>query len=88
MGGFYCARQVPACAVVMTTISLSSIDGDALTFIVVAPPSQGTVTLNPQIGAFTYKPNKNVTGLDVFSFQVTDGAAQSSGAWVVIAINK
>ena len=52
------------------------------------PPIQGTLTLNPQTGAFTYKPNKNVTGLDVFGFQVTDGAAQSSIAWVVLAINK
>lgn len=51
-------------------------------------PSQGTLTLNSETGAFTYNPKKNVTGFDILGFRVTDGVAQSTVGWVVVGIDK
>ncbi|WP_346320070.1 Ig-like domain-containing protein, partial [Chitinophaga sp. YIM B06452] len=47
-------------------------DGDALTATLVAPPANGTVTLNPD-GSFSYEPNSNFNGQDQFIYRACDG---------------
>ena len=66
------------------TFAGSDIDGDSLTFSVVAPPSNGTVTgTSPN---FTYTPNANFSGLDTFSYKANDGAADSNTATVIFDV--
>jgi hypothetical protein len=56
-------------------------DGDPLTFSVVTPPANGTVTIaDPATGAFAYTPNGGAFGYDPFTFRVTDAAGASSTA--------
>ena len=46
----------------------------ALTFSVVTPPGKGTLTsFNPSNGDFTYVATSGQSGLDTFTFQVSDG---------------
>ncbi len=49
-------------------------DGPTLTYAVTMSPGLGTLTsFNTATGAFTYTPNTGATGLDLFTFSVTDG---------------
>jgi VCBS repeat-containing protein len=48
--------------------------GDTLTFVNVAGPSHGTVTVNAD-GSYTYTPAVNYNGPDSFTFKATDNAA-------------
>ncbi len=61
------------------------VDGDALTFAVVAPPAHGTVTVNPN-GSFTYTPAAGYTGPDSFTFKANDGTADSPAATVAVTV--
>lgn len=61
-------------------------DGDALTAAMVEGPQNGTVVVNPD-GSFVYTPNANFTGVDGFSYVVSDGAAESDVASVTINVN-
>ena len=63
----------------------SDIDGDALSAIMVSGPTNGTVTVNTD-GSFTYTPNADFTGVDGFSYQVSDGAELSDVATVTINV--
>jgi uncharacterized repeat protein (TIGR01451 family) len=63
----------------------SDADGDALTALLVTGPVHGTLTLNTN-GAFTYIPNRDFQGLDVFVYRAADGTAQSSNATVSITV--
>ena len=60
-------------------------DGDALTAAVAAAPANGALTLNPD-GSFTYTPNVDFNGADSFTYQASDGAAQSEEATVTITV--
>jgi VCBS repeat-containing protein len=60
-------------------------DNDPLTAILVAGPSNGNLTLNPD-GSFTYTPNSNFTGTDSFTYQARDGIADSNTATVSIEV--
>src|SRR5204863_423622 len=64
----------------------SDIEGDPLTAIVVAAPSNGTLTLNAD-GSFTYTPNANFNGVDFFTYKANDGSANSNVATVTITVN-
>jgi Ca2+-binding RTX toxin-like protein len=58
------------------TVSASDSDGPGLTYALQALPALGTVTsFNTSTGAFAYTPNASVTGLDLFTFSVTDGTS-------------
>ena len=46
-------------------------DGDNLFFKLIEKPSKGKITLNTD-GTFTYAPNKNVVGNDVFTYKAND----------------
>jgi VCBS repeat-containing protein len=56
-------------------------DADALSALLVAEPVHGSVTLNTD-GSFTYSPDHGFAGLDSFTYQATDGVANSNVAAV------
>src|SRR5204863_216537 len=64
----------------------TDVDGNLLTAIVVAPPANGTVTLNAD-GSFTYAPNANFNGSDGFTYKANDGTTDSNTATVTIAVS-
>ena len=62
-------------------------DGDPLTFSILSNGTKGKVTLNNSTtGAFSYRPNPGVTGMDSFTFQVSDGKLSSAIATVTVTI--
>jgi len=61
-------------------------EGSALTWIQVAAPSHGSVTLNAITGAYVYTPVANYNGTDSFTFKVNDGALDSETATVFITL--
>lgn len=66
------------------TLTGSDVDGNPLTFSVVSPPTQGSLSgTTPNI---TYTPNANYNGADSFTFKANDGAADSNIATVSITI--
>jgi hypothetical protein len=72
-----------------TNLSLSAGDpnGDALTYCVSTPPAQGLVSdFNPTSGILTYTPAHAFTGIDVLSFNVSDGMTNSPTATVTIQV--
>jgi VCBS repeat-containing protein len=60
-------------------------DGSALTAALVAAPSRGALTLNPD-GSFTYQPNEDFVGADSFTYRANDGTADSAVATVTITV--
>ena len=60
-------------------------DDDALTAVLVAGASSGTVTLNPN-GSFSYVPAAGFTGSATFTYQADDNTARSRTATVTIAV--
>jgi hypothetical protein len=69
-----------------TTLSLSvvDVDGDPLTFVIVAAPANGEVILDDD--AATYTPNSDFHGSDSFSFTATDGVLTSTAAFAMIVV--
>ncbi|MBN9524364.1 tandem-95 repeat protein, partial [bacterium] len=67
-------------------LAATDVDSPALTFAVVANPANGTLTVNPATGAFTYTPNANFAGTDSFTFKANDGSADSNVATVSITV--
>ena len=61
------------------------VDGDPLTTLLVTDVAHGILNLSTN-GAFIYTPSLNYTGLDVFTYRVTDGLATSEVATVTITI--
>ncbi len=61
-------------------------DGGVLSTILAAGPSNGSLTLQPD-GSFSYVPNLNWSGVDSFSYQVSDGEAVSNVATVTVAVS-
>ncbi|GIW96382.1 MAG: hypothetical protein KatS3mg110_4423 [Pirellulaceae bacterium] len=62
-------------------------DGGTLSASVVANPQNGTLTdFDPTSGTFTYVPNAGFSGIDRFTYQLSDGQASSSVATVQIAV--
>jgi hypothetical protein len=66
------------------TLSGSDLDGDALTYTVVAGPAHGT--LSGSAPTLTYTPALNYSGADAFSFKVNDGRLDSVPATVTITV--
>jgi VCBS repeat-containing protein len=60
-------------------------DGDPLTAVLASPPSHGSLNLNAN-GGFTYTPAANFNGTDTFTYQASDGTAQSNPATVTITV--
>jgi VCBS repeat-containing protein len=60
------------------TLVASDIEGNSLTYSIVANGSKGVATItNANAGAFSYTPNANANGADSFTFQATDGSLAS-----------
>ncbi len=63
-------------------------DGDALTYAVVIPATNGTVVItNVTTGAYSYTPNAEFSGNDSFAFSVNDGNIESASATVSLMIS-
>ena len=62
-------------------------DGDALTFVAVTQPTQGTLMLNAN-GSFVYTPKADTIGEDAFTFTVSDGQASTTAYTTKITITK
>ena len=60
-------------------------DGGGLTARVVAQPTKGSLTLNPD-GSFAYKPKRNAHGSDAFTYEVVDGQGRRDTARVTIRV--
>ncbi|MBI1987006.1 MAG: tandem-95 repeat protein [Nitrospinae bacterium] len=69
---------------VAITLTGSDPDGDPLTFTVVTPPAQGTLT--GKAPNLTYTPAENYNGSDSFTFKVNDGTVDSDTATVSLKI--
>ncbi|MGI0485065.1 beta strand repeat-containing protein [Pantanalinema rosaneae CENA516] len=63
----------------------SDVDGNPLTATLAVGPTQGTLTLNPN-GAFVYTPNAGFTGVDTFTYRVSDGITTSTPATVTLSV--
>jgi len=68
------------------TLMGSDVDGNRLTYAAATQPTQGTLIVSPK-GTFVYTPNADTTGMDQFTFTVSDGKLASSAATVNITIN-
>ena len=70
-----------------SALSASDIDGDALSYTIIANATKGVVEItNITNGAFTYTPNPNATGVDSFTFIVNDGLVNSNTATISVSI--
>ena len=66
----------------------SDVDGQALVFELLTPPSHGTVEItNAATGRYTYTPNPNAFGPDTFTFRVGDGVLFSDATTVTVMIS-
>ena len=61
-------------------------ENDPLTAILVDDVTNGTLTLNSD-GSFTYTPNANFSGTDIFTYVADDGISSSNIATVTITVN-
>ncbi len=61
-------------------------EADPLTAVLVAGPSHGSLSLNPN-GSFTYTPNSGFAGTDSFSYKANDGLLDSNVATVAIVVS-
>ena len=66
------------------TLSATDIDGNTLTYSIVAGPAHGT--LSGAIPNLTYTPTGNYSGTDNFTFKANDGTVDSNTAMVSITI--
>lgn len=62
------------------------VDGDPLTAVLVAPPLNGTLTLQPD-GSFLYRPRQGFVGVDTFAYSAKDASATSIPSAVVITVH-
>jgi VCBS repeat-containing protein len=60
-------------------------DGDSLSAALVSGPAHGSLNLNAN-GGFTYTPDADFNGTDTFTYQASDGTAQSNPATVTINV--
>ena len=65
---------------VRAQLKATDIEGDTLMYEITVRPSKGTVTLDPETGAFTYTPFAWKTGADHFRFKASDGLSNSNTA--------
>jgi len=63
----------------------SDVDGDALSAILVAGPTNGTLTLNVN-GTFSYTHNGSETTSDSFTYKVNDGTVDGNTVTVTIGV--
>jgi VCBS repeat-containing protein len=64
---------------------ISDVDGDVLS-LSFNNPGHGTLTRNKD-GSYTYKPNRSYTGIDAFSYAISDGKLTSTGT-ITLAVGR
>lgn len=67
------------------TLNASDPDGDRLTYTIVTPPANGS--LSGAAPNLSYTPSPNYHGPDQFTFRVNDGTTSSNTATVTITVN-
>jgi subtilisin-like proprotein convertase family protein len=73
---------------VTAALTAGDVDGDPLSFGIVAAPAHGQLTnFNAASGAFTYTPDPDYAGADLFTFQASDGLTNSATAVVHVSVN-
>jgi gliding motility-associated-like protein len=72
------AEDVP----VTGAVSGTDVDGDVLSYTKATDPANGTVVVNGD-GTYTYTPNKDYNGTDVFTITISDG----KGGNVTVTVN-
>lgn len=77
--------QTPVNTAVDITLTATDVDGDALTYRVVTPPTSGSLTGVPP--DLTYTPNTNFQGTDSFTFTAHDGQVESLPATIQITVS-
>lgn len=60
-------------------------DGDSLTAVLVAAPTEGQLSLNPD-GSFSYMPDSGFSGQETFTYQAYDGLDYSDPVTVTITV--
>ncbi|MFV1965927.1 MAG: Ig-like domain-containing protein [Pirellulaceae bacterium] len=79
------STSTPQDTSVAIPLSASDVDGDPLSYVIDAAPSNGTLTgTAPNL---TYTPRLGFAGLDRFTFYVNDGFVDSPLATVLITVN-
>jgi uncharacterized repeat protein (TIGR01451 family) len=69
------------------TLTGSDPDNQALTFVIVSAPTNGTLTLfDTNTGTVTYTPKTNYSGADAFTFRVNNGQTNSAAATVLVTV--
>ncbi|MEX2186230.1 MAG: Ig-like domain-containing protein, partial [Pirellulales bacterium] len=63
----------------------TDVNGDALTAVLVAAPTHGTLTLHAD-GSFSYEPDADFIGNDAFTYVANDGTTDSESVVVAILI--
>ncbi|MDC0710155.1 kelch repeat-containing protein [Stigmatella sp. ncwal1] len=74
-------RRKPAAVVLQAT----DLDGDILEYVVVTPPTKGT--LSGSVDRLIYTPGDTAVGNDTFTYKVHDGEAESNVATVSLVIS-
>ena len=64
----------------------TDVDSPVLTAVLVTNPAHGAVTLNAD-GSFMYTPDANFSGADSFTYQASDGLANSEVATVTLTVD-
>ena len=67
-------------------LSGSDVENQTLTFIVVTPPSNGTLTLNTD-GSFEFSPNTDFNGQDSFEVKANDGTDDGAAKTIDVTVN-
>ncbi|MEE3663849.1 retention module-containing protein, partial [Brenneria sp. g21c3] len=71
---------------VIGQITASDVDGDELSYTVGEQPKNGTLTLDPATGEYTYTPASNFNGSDSFTVTVDDGQGGTTVSTVNIGV--
>ncbi|PKO30098.1 MAG: hypothetical protein CVU34_20215, partial [Betaproteobacteria bacterium HGW-Betaproteobacteria-7] len=65
----------------------SDVDGDAMTVAAVTQGVNGVVLIDPITGNPIYTPNSGFSGMDSFTYSISDGRGGSSSATVQVTVN-
>ncbi|RYF59012.1 MAG: tandem-95 repeat protein, partial [Comamonadaceae bacterium] len=69
------------------TVVGADVDGDTLSYAVTTPATNGTVTIDPATGAYTYTPTANFNGSDAFAVTISDGQGGTVQVPVSVTVN-
>ena len=64
------------------------VDGDQLSVSTVTPPAHGSVSITSDGGGINYRPRSGFTGIDSFTYTVSDGFGGTSTATVTVDVRR